>query len=143
MRSYKKILFALFLCSQAIVVVSNVVLDENMELQKQIHTWQTYVTAAIGLLFILLEIRYWNDKEKHQVQGAGEKVENTYKSAVRGKWFAIFWVGFGIALTGLIMMVFFHLDFYGNIAANLGILIIIAAQYLLMTKSSVLNALKK
>jgi hypothetical protein len=114
-------------------------LEENRELQKQIVSWQRYVTAAIGLLFILLEIRYWNDKEKQPAQGAGEK-ENTYKLA---KWFAIFWIGFGIALTGLTMMIFFHFDFYGNIAANLGILIILAAQYLFMTKSAALNSSKK
>ncbi|WP_254563028.1 hypothetical protein [Dyadobacter diqingensis] len=143
MRSYKKILFALFLCSQAIVAVSHIVLDENRALHKQIDSWQRYVTAAIGLLFIFVELRYWNDKGKQPTQDVGGNVDDTYKSTVGGKWFAIFLVGFGIAVTGLLMMVFFHFDFYGNIAANLGVLIIPASQYFLMTKSAALNASRK
>lgn len=140
MRSYKKILYTLFLLSQAAGAIFNIVLGGNTELLRQIHTYQTYFIVAIGLLFIFFEIKYWNDKEKHPDH---LQKERPYRTVKKVKWLSILVTGLTLALMGLVLMVIFHADFYGNIAANLGILIILVAQYLLMTKSSALDASKK
>ena len=127
MKSYKQILFFLFILSQAIVAVANVVFEGNIALYNKIHRYQIYFMIAIAFVTVVFEIIYRNRKDVSFERQVNNPI---YKRLLAGrkKWI-VFLVGISLIIIGLLISIAFETHRIGNLITNFGVLIQLVGLY--------------